>query len=77
MSGPLPTKAYVLTNFNTTFDQDVERVQKLKELDVNPYIMIYDKYNLPTAHPLRRLQGYVNNRYIFWSENCKSFEDYI
>lgn len=38
-------KVYVLTNFNTTWEQDLERIYKLKELGYHPYVMIYDKYS--------------------------------
>ena len=33
---------YVLTGFNTTHEQDLYRVQKLKSLGVNPYVMLYE-----------------------------------
>ena len=54
---------YVLTNYNTTLEQDLERIYKLKELDYTPYIMIYDKPNAPRE--IRKLQRWVNNRFIF------------
>lgn len=56
-------RVYVLTNFNTTHEQDLERVYKLRELDYDPYIMIYDKYNAPKK--TRHLARYVNNKRIF------------
>lgn len=62
---------YVLTNFNTTHEQDLERVMKLKELDYDPYVMVYDKPNAPKI--TKQLQRYVNNRFIFRS--CE-WEDY-
>ena len=65
---------YVLTNFNTTFEQDLERVDTLRELGFKPYIMIYDKEHLPSGSPLRSLQRYVNNRWVFYS--CNSYEEY-
>lgn len=36
-------RVYVLTNYETTFEFDLYRVYKLKELGYDPYIMIYDK----------------------------------
>lgn len=63
---------YVLTNFNTTLEQDLERIYKLKELDYNPYVMIYEKWN--ASKDIRRLQRWVNNKFIFRS--CEKFEDY-
>ncbi|HBF9935572.1 TPA: radical SAM protein [Clostridioides difficile] len=63
---------YVLTNFNTTFEQDLERIYKLKELDYDPYIMIFEKWKC--HHEYRRLQRWVNNKIIFRSVD--KFEDY-
>ena len=63
---------YVLTNFNTTFEQDMERVKILQELNIRPYIMIYRKSTAPKK--LRELQRWCNNRWIYAS--CPNFEDY-
>jgi len=65
-------RVYVLTNFNTTHEQDLERVYKLKELGYDPYVMIYDKYNAPIQ--TRYLQRWVNNKIIF--RTIDKFEDY-
>ena len=65
-------RVYVLTNFNTTIEQDLERIYKLKELDYDPYVMIYEKWKAPKE--IKRLQRWVNNKYIFRS--CDKFEDY-
>ena len=65
---------YVLTNFNTTHEQDLERVYKLKEIGYTPYIMIYSKGELPAKHITRQLQRWCNNRFIFRA--CERFEDY-
>ena len=65
---------YVLCNFDTTFEQDLERVYTLRDLGYNPYVMIYDKEHIPNGDKLRHLQRWVNNRLIFRS--CDKFEDY-
>lgn len=65
-------RVYVLTNFDTTHEQDLERVYKLRELDYDPYIMIYDKYNAPQK--TRHLARYVNNKRIF--RLIERFEEY-
>lgn len=65
---------YCLCNFNTTFEQDLERIYTLRDLGYSPYVMLYEKEKLPVGHKLRRLQRYVNSRVIFRS--CNSFEDY-
>lgn len=65
-------RVYVLTNYNTSIEQDLERIYKLRELDYDPYVMIYDKQNAPKK--IRELQRWVNNKFIFRS--CERFEDY-
>lgn len=66
---------YVLVNFNTTLEQDLERIYTLRDLGYWPYVMIYNKEKLPKGHIARRLQRWVNMRAIF--EKVKKFEDYI
>jgi hypothetical protein len=64
---------YVLTNFDTDFEFDLYRVDTLRALGYDPYVMIYDK---PTApRDIKRLQGWVNNK-IIWTR-CDRFEDYV
>lgn len=63
---------YVLTNYNTTFEQDLERIYKLRELGYTPYVMIYDKPKAPTR--IRHLQRWCNNRFVFRAVN--DFNDY-
>lgn len=65
---------YCLCNFDTTFEQDLERIYTLRDIGYSPYVMLYDNDKLPKGHRLKKLQRYVNNRFIFRS--CKSFEDY-
>ena len=43
-------------------------------MEYDPYVMIYNKDNLPKGHELRKLQRWVNNKFIFRS--CKTFEEY-
>jgi len=66
---------YVLCNFDTTVEQDLERIYTLRKLGYWAYVMIYDKDSLPKRHILRRIQRWVNNRYIF--AKCKTFEEYL
>ena len=65
-------RVYVLTNFNTTIEQDLERIYKLKELDYDPFVMIYDKPNAPKK--IKHLQRWANNKFVFRSVD--RFEDY-
>ena len=63
---------YVLTNFNTTMEENLHRVYTIRDIGFNPYIMIYDK---PTApREVRMLQRWCNNKFIF--NSTKKFEDY-
>lgn len=66
-------RVYVLTNFNTTHEQDLERIIKLKELGYDPYLMIFNKQNSPKI--TQKLQRYVNNKFIF--NSCENFEEYL
>lgn len=63
---------YILTNFNSTFEEDLERVYITRDLGYDPYVMIYDKENAPKK--TRYLQRWVNNRIIF--RTVPKFEDY-
>lgn len=62
---------YILVNFDTTLEQDIERIQICREMDMQPYPMIYDKEHADPVY--RRLQRWCNP-YIFWG--CKEFKDY-
>lgn len=72
--GARKTSVYVLTNFDTTFEQDLERIYTLRDLGYDPYVMIYDKEHTKGSDPVRLLQRYVNNRRIF--RTISRFEDY-
>lgn len=65
---------YMLCNFDTTFEQDLERVYILRDLGYNPYVMLYDKEHIPVGDKLKHLQRWVNNRIIF--RTCDKFEDF-
>lgn len=68
------TSVFVLTNFNTTFEQDLERIYTLRDMDYDPYVMIYNKEQTKGSDKVRMLQRWVNNRKIF--KTVRSFEDY-
>ncbi len=65
---------YILCGFDTTFEQDLERVCTLRDMGYNPYVMLYNKGSIPQGHRLRHLQRWVNNRIIFRS--CERFEQF-
>lgn len=63
---------YVLTNFNSTIEEDLYRIYTLRDLGYSPYVMIYQKETADKQH--RDLQRWVNCRWIFRSVD--KFEDY-
>lgn len=66
---------YVLCNYDTTLEQDLERIYTLRELGYWPYVMLYDKEHIPRGHTYKKLQRWANNRFIFAS--CKTFDEYL
>lgn len=65
---------YVLTNFNTTIEHDLERIYTLRNLGYWPYVMIYDKQHTKPKDTVRKIQRWVNMRAVF--ESTPRFEDY-
>ena len=63
---------YVLTNFNSTMDENLHRIYTLRDMGYDPYVMIYNKPNAP--HEIMELQRWCNNKIVFGA--CKRFEDY-
>jgi len=51
---------------------NIDRIETLRALGYDPYVMIYDKFNAPRI--TRLLQRYVNNRRIF--KSVKTFAEY-
>lgn len=65
--------AYILVNFDTTKEQDLERIYTLRDIGYWAYVMIYDKQNT-TDKFYTDLQRWVNNRIVF--ARVKRFEEY-
>lgn len=63
---------YVLTNYGSTTEQDLYRVETLRDMGYSPYVMVYDRPNAPKI--TRHLQRWVNNRKIFYTVH--KFADY-
>ena len=62
----------MLTNWNSTHEQDLYRVDTLRRMGFDPYVMVYER---PTAPPItRHLQRWVNNKRIF--RTVERFLDY-
>lgn len=67
------TLVYCLVNFNSTLDEDLHRIYTLRDLNMQPYVMIYDKAHCERVY--RQLQRWVNSPRIF--NTVKRFEDYL
>jgi len=65
-------QVYMLTNFDTTIEEDLYRIYTLRNLGYTPYVMIYDKKHAPRE--IKRMARWVNNKFIF--RVCERFEDY-
>ena len=62
-------RVYVLTNYASTHEQDLYRVETLRGMGYEPYVMIYDRPSAP------QLQRWVNNKRIF--HTVPDFANYI
>lgn len=65
---------YMLTNYNTTMEQDLYRVKAIREAGFAPDVRIYRKASLPETHFLKDLQRWCNNKFLYRS--CE-FMDYV
>lgn len=65
-------KVFCLVNFDTTFEQDMERITRIQNCDYWPYVMIYNKPSAPSI--IKRLQRWCNSP-LFYSKS-KDFFDF-
>lgn len=63
---------YVLTNYDSTMEENLYRIYKLRDMGYDPYVMVYDKPH--ALKEIRALQRWCNNKVIF--KSCKKFEEY-
>lgn len=73
---PNKVVCYVLIGFNSTFEQDLHRVRKLKEMKVKkPFVMIYRDYAnpKPPTQQQKDFARWVNRSQLF---HTMDFEDY-
>ena len=68
---PRRKTVYVLTNFDSTMEENLYRVYRLRDLGYSPYIMVYNKNSAP--RDVRVLQMWVNNKRLF--RTVDRFED--
>ncbi len=65
---------YVLCNFDTTIDQDLERIYTVRDLGYSPYVMIYNKQCVQRGSRLRKMQRWVNSKILFGA--IREFKNY-
>ena len=69
---PYKLMCYVLIGFNSTPEQDMFRVEELRKLKIDSFVMAYDKNNVYQ----KKFARWVNHKAIFNSvkwENYNSF----
>lgn len=66
---------FVLCNFDTTIEQDLERIYTLRDLGYWAYVMLYDKEHIPNNSKLRKMARWVNMRSVF--ATVPKFDDYL
>ena len=64
---------YILVNFDTSLEADLERIYFCRELDLDPFVMVYDKAHADPVY--KKLQRWVNNDFVFWA--VPTFEEYL
>lgn len=63
---------YILTNYNSTHAEDVERMKIIKGIGFQPYVTIYRKTTAPQI--TKELQRYSNNPYVTWAAEWEEYK---
>lgn len=66
---------YILTNYNSTIEEDMHRIEFCKSIDFNPYVMVYDKDKLDSGSIYYRLQRWCNNPMFLYTNTFKEYLD--
>jgi hypothetical protein len=66
-------KCYMLCGFNTTFEEDMYRFEKLRSLKVVPYVMVYNE--IPDER-LRHFERWVNG-FVYYKCKWEEYEPWI
>lgn len=72
LKGQRSKSVYVLTNYNSSINEDLYRIYTLRDLGYNPYVMVYQKATAPRE--IKKLQRWCNCKKIFRS--CLDFNGY-
>lgn len=65
-------RVYVLTNFDTTMEENLYRVRKLLEIGYDPYVMVYDRTHAPKE--IKKFQRWVNKKFVFRSCTWEEYD---
>lgn len=77
---------YCLSGFNTTFEEDLERVMKLRALRADPFVMVFRNVDGSEGtngegklHDwrLKHLARWTNNKYLFRATEWDSYDAYL
>lgn len=68
---PRNIQFYVLTGFNTSFEDDIHRVNLIRENGFCAFVMQYKKTQLS-----RMLARYANRRWVYWSVPFDEYKPY-
>lgn len=66
---------YVLCGYDTTMEENLERIEEIRKLDFSPYVMLYDKEHIARGSELRKLQRWVNAKQVFWKCSFKEYQE--
>lgn len=70
---PYTLMCYVLIGFNSTPKEDLYRIEALRKLKIDPFVMVYDKNNIYQNHFAR----YVNFKAIFKTVSWRNYKNNI
>lgn len=65
-------RVYVLTNYNSSVEEDLYRIYALRKIGYDPYLMIFNKQSAPKE--IKHMQRWVNGKAIWRS--CETFDEY-
>lgn len=68
---------YVLTNFDTTPEQDLHRANFLRNLRFTPYVMVYDKEHISKVGFHKHFQDWALNKRLVWTCEFKDYEKWL
>lgn len=67
--------AYVDFNQGVDIRLMTEKKAEIIQKNFNPYVTLYNSQHIERGSELKRLQRWVNNKWVFWK--CSSFDEYM